>query len=125
MSSMPLQPLGAARIMELLTEVCNRVNQPITDDQVVLMTGALAVLLEKVKKEERMKVVRKLRSSAFMHCNVNPRAVLLCIEYDAPLLDASKRWAAEHKVVCTCGSKEDNPHEHPRHCALRAWEFAP
>jgi hypothetical protein len=45
-------------------------------------------LVVPTEAEIRRKIVAELRSSAFLHCDVNKEDVLLCIEHGCTLLEA-------------------------------------
>lgn len=45
-------------------------------------------LLQTEEKRVRLKVVKELRSSSFLHCDVNKEDVLLCIEHGCTLIEA-------------------------------------
>lgn len=48
------------------------------------------------EKEVRLKVVQELRSSAFLHCDVNKEHVLLCIKHGTTLIEALKKEQEPH-----------------------------
>ncbi len=49
-----------------------------------------AAMAKAVELDVRAQVVRELRSSAYLHCDVNKEDVLLCIKHGTTLIEARK-----------------------------------
>lgn len=96
--------------------IANRKETPMTicaQEGAIYITKAQAMaffgLVDPVEAEKatRLKVVKDLRSSAFLHCDVNKEDVLLCIKHGCTLIEAKKLEEAEikrgAKLVSTMG----------------------